>query len=324
MTGDGHSRPLIEIEDLEVAFPSTHGWRNAVDGVGLRLHHGERVGLVGESGSGKSLLALACLGLVPPPGRIRAGRIAVEGVELGSASAAELCRIRGGVVGLVMQEPAAALNPVYSVGFQLEETIRAHRRLDRRRARAAAIAQLSAVRLDEPETMMAAYPHQLSGGQAQRVLLALALAGDPLALITDEATTALDVTTQAEVLGQIDRWCSSRRMALLLVSHDLAVVAGMTERVMVMLAGEIVEEGPVAALLERPLHPFTRELLASRPGAPLDDPPAGPHAGPTSGCRFSPRCPLSVPACRHDRPRLLSLPDGRSVRCPVTTAEGRL
>jgi len=253
------AEPVLEVAGLRVGFPTRDGGlRTVVDGVSFSLAEGERVGLVGGSGSGKSLTTLAVLGLVPEPGRVLAGSVSVAGRD-----SAEVARLRGGAVGLVLQEAASALNPVYSVGFQLVETLRAHGVARGARAREAALSLLAEVALDEPEPVLAAYPHQLSGGQAQRVMLALALAGEPQVLLADEPTTALDPATQARVLELLVRVTDRRRLGLLLVSHDLGLVAGLVHRVLVMDAGRIVEEGPVAEVFASPSHAATRRLVAA-------------------------------------------------------------
>jgi len=313
--------PLLAVDDLVVGFPRGDGWVRAVDRVSFTVKTGERVGLVGASGSGKSLTALAVLGLVPEPGARLGGSVRVAGVDPFRASGPELSRVRGGEVGLVLQEPAEALNPVFSVGFQLVEVLRIHLRLGRSEARDEALRLLARLRLEPAAAIARAYPHQLSGGQAQRVMLALALAGRPRLLLADEPTSALDVTTQAGVLEALRRTCDEDGLALLLVGHDLAVVTGLAERVLVMLAGELVEVARTADLLDRPLHPYTRLLLASRPEArspsrsgssPL--PSLGPHL---PGCRFAPACPLARPDCHRDHPALVEVAPGRLLRCPV-------
>jgi ABC-type dipeptide/oligopeptide/nickel transport system ATPase component len=227
-----------------------------VNDVSFVVGEGERVGLVGESGCGKSLTALAVLGLVPEPGSVRVRRVTVAGRD-----ATEIPDLRGGEVGLVLQEAGSALNPVYSIGFQLVETLQAHAIARGREARRAALALLEEVAIDEPGLVFAAYPHQLSGGQAQRVMLALALAGKPRVLIADEPTTALDVLTQARVLALMARITDQRRLGLLLVSHDLGLLAGLVHRMLVMDHGAIVEEGPVDRVFAAPEHPATRRLV---------------------------------------------------------------
>lgn len=314
---------LLSVDDLVIGFPRAGGWARAVDRVSLAVGPGERVGLVGASGSGKSLTALAVLGLVPEPGVRLGGAVRVVGVDPFSACGPELARVRGGEVGLVLQEPAEALNPVFSVSFQLVETLRIHRRLGRAEAREEALRLLARLRLEPVAAIARAYPHQLSGGQAQRVMLALALAGRPRLLVADEPTSALDVTTQAGVLDLLRRTCDEDGLALLLVGHDLAVVTGLADRLLVMLAGELVEVAPTADLLEQPLHPYTRLLLASRPEArtpsaagsgPL--PALGPHL---PGCRFAPACPLAQPSCRSAHPELVAVTPRRLLRCPVVS-----
>jgi ABC-type dipeptide/oligopeptide/nickel transport system ATPase component len=250
---------LLQVTGLEVAFPDgTGGWRKAVDGVSFTVRRGERVGLVGESGSGKSLTALGVLGLSPEPGEIRAGEVVVDGAEKSRPES-----LRGGEVGLILQEAGSALNPVYSVGYQLVEAIKAHRAAPDGRGRQKALDLLAEVALDEPEAIFAAYPHQLSGGQAQRVMVALALAGDPKVLLADEPTTALDVITQAQVIDLLVRITDERGLGLLLVSHDLAVIGTVVHRVIVIHDGRVVEEGPTEAVLGSPEHPVTRRLVAA-------------------------------------------------------------
>lgn len=250
---------LLRVDGLEVAFPAAGGgWSTRLHGVSLTAEAGERVGLVGASGSGKSLTALAILGLVPEPGTIRAGRVLVEGIE-----ASAVPGFRGGVVGLVLQEAGSALNPTYSVGFQLVETINAHKTAGDGGARRRALELLEEVALDGGETLFDAYPHQLSGGQAQRVMIALALAGDPRVIVADEPTTALDVITQAKIIELLVRITDHRGLALVLVSHDLAVLADLVHRVVVLERGRVVEEGLADEVLSDPQHPETRRLVAA-------------------------------------------------------------
>jgi ABC-type dipeptide/oligopeptide/nickel transport system ATPase component len=258
---------LIEIEELRVGFPTSEGgFENAVDGVTLTIRAGERVGLVGESGSGKSVTALACLGLVPEPGRVTGGSVSVAGADVSKMSVASLNRLRGCEIGIILQEAAEALNPVYTVGFQVTEAVGVHRHLRHREARREALSLLSDAALESPEDIARAYPHELSGGQAQRVMLALALAGRPRILIADEPTSALDLLTQAQVIELLDRLVDGGGMGLLLISHDLVVVEGVVDRVAVMFEGRIVEEGPTETVFSSPRHPYTRMLLTSAPG----------------------------------------------------------
>jgi len=259
--------PLLDLEELSVGFPTSDGgFKDAVNGVMLKVGAGERVGLVGESGSGKSITALACLGLVPEPGRVTGGSVSVAGADIETMSATDLNQLRGGEIGIILQEAAEALNPVYTVGFQVAEAVAVHRGLGRREAQQEALSLLSDAALEAPGEIARAYPHELSGGQAQRVMVALALAGRPRILIADEPTSALDLLTQAQVIELLDRLVDKAGMGLLLISHDLVVIEGVVERVAVMLEGRIVEEGSTEAVFSSPRHPYTRMLLASAPG----------------------------------------------------------
>jgi peptide/nickel transport system ATP-binding protein len=323
---------LLELDRVTVAFPGHDGtWRPAIEDVSLTVARRQRIGIVGESGSGKSLTALAALGLVPEPGEIRSGLVRVDQTEISDRSTGARS-IRGGVIGLVLQEPGSALNPVRSIGTQLVETIRCHRRMSRRLARRAAAQLLDRVGLDQPGELLAAYPHQLSGGQLQRIMLALALAGEPELIVADEPTTALDATTQAQVLGLLRRICEEQQLSLLLISHDLAVVAAAVDRVEVMYAGEIVESGPLRDLFSSPRHPYTQMLLAAVPGCldrtePTTSPAqrAGRQLGTETacvddrtapGCRFARCCPLRLASCETAHPDLVTVGD-RRLRCPI-------
>jgi ABC-type dipeptide/oligopeptide/nickel transport system ATPase component len=261
--------PLLEIRDLEISFPARGGWIPVVRGVSLTVGRGEMVGLVGESGSGKTLTALAVLGLVPPPGRVTRGSIRLDGPDgaddLLTMSARELRAVRGARVALIFQEPATAFNPVYSIGFQIAEAVRAHRRVSRREAADEAARLLDRVALADARRRLDDYPHQLSGGQRQRAMIAMALAGRPDLLLADEPTTALDVTLQAQILELLDELRRDLGLSVLLITHDLGVVAETCDRVVVMQDGRVVETAAVAELFRAPAHPYTRELLAALP-----------------------------------------------------------
>ncbi len=316
--------PLLDVHGLRVEFPdATCGWSPAIDGVSFELAESDTMALVGESGSGKTLTALALLRLVPPNARIRAARLAVAGSEVLAADDATLTHLRGGVVGLVMQEPAQALNPVRTVGSQVAEAARLHLGLDREEALRAAGQLLAEVGLDPPGAMLGAYPHQLSGGQRQRALLACALSGGPRLVIADEPTSALDTMTARRLIAVLARLHASRGVALLIISHDLPLVASAVAWVAVLYAGETVEIAPRSALFAHPAHPYTAALVDMMPRGklrrrtPLPTIP-GQVARPGSwplGCRFAARCPMVFGRCREARPALVPTEHGRWVRC---------
>jgi peptide/nickel transport system ATP-binding protein len=260
---------LLEVQDLEVSFPVAGEWTPVVRGVSLAVGRGEFVGLVGESGSGKSLTALSVLGLVPPPGRVTGGRVLLEepggAADLLTFSEREMAQVRGGRVGMVFQEPATAFDPMYTLGFQIAEAVRAHRRTSRREARDEAARLLDRVALADARRRLDDYPHQLSGGQRQRAMIAMALAGAPDLLLADEPTTALDVTLQAQILELLQDLQADLGLSVLLITHDLGVVAETCGRVVVMRHGQVVEEAGVEALFRAAVHPYTRELLAAVP-----------------------------------------------------------
>ena len=313
--------PLLEVRDLVTAFPAPAGPLRAVDGVSLEVRRGEAVALVGESGSGKSLTALSVLRLVAPPGRVVGGTVAFEGRDLLSLGEREMCAVRGARIAMVFQEPMTALNPVLTAGFQVAEAVLAHEGVSRKEARGRARDLLVSVNLPDPDRVLDAYPHELSGGQRQRVCIAMALACRPALLLADEPTTALDVTLQAQFLDLLDWLRREMGLAVLLITHDLGVVARFAERVYVMYCGRVVEQGPAAALLTDPKHPYTRGLLASVPrrGAKgrLQAIPGGvPRlAEVPPGCAFGPRCPRFTEACAAAVPPVLAVGEGREVRC---------
>jgi oligopeptide/dipeptide ABC transporter ATP-binding protein len=315
---------LLVVDGLAVSFPGPQGDLFAVRGVGFRVARSESVALVGESGCGKSLTALSILGLVRPPGRRAAGSIRFEGRETGAFSPSQLRQMRGRDVGMIFQEPSASLNPVFTVGYQLGEALSAHGALSRAERRTRAVDLLREVGVPDPEARLQAYPGQLSGGLRQRVMIAIATACRPKLLIADEPTTALDVRVQAQVLDLLDRLRRERGMALLLITHDLGVVARSADRVVVMYGGVCMEEAPVRELFEAPLHPYTRGLLLSMPGntalprgTRLQAIPGNvPHPSRLpSGCPFRDRCPLAIEACGKALPAWEEKRPGRWVRC---------
>jgi len=313
--------PLLVVERLTAGFQSNGVFVPAIMDVTFELRRGETLGLMGESGSGKTVTALSIMNLVGPSARIVAGRVHFNERDLLQLSESELRRVRGAEIGMVFQEPASALNPVFTIGDQIEETLLVHRRASRRTSRARAIELLEAVRVPDPDRRLRDYPHQLSGGLRQRALIAIALACSPILLIADEPTTALDVTIQAQILELLRDLKSRLGLALLLITHDVGVIAEMADRVAVMYAGRIVEESPAAALFADPKHPYTRGLLRSVPaGTPGARLPAVPGTVPTPGmlppgCCFAPRCPSRFAPCPTAHPGVTRLPGGRTVRC---------
>lgn len=301
--------PLVTVEDLAIAFPSSQGWQRVVDGVFLWLEEGETLGLVGASGSGKTLTLLGILKLVPPPGRVEGGRIEVNNIKPLEASEFVLRQLRGGLVGLVMQAPAGAFNPVLSVGAQVAEAAFCHGD-SRAQAKGKALELLAAVGLKPPETFYRAFPHQLSGGELQRALLAAALAGTPKVLLLDEPTSALDPLAQNAFLSILQELQQKRKLALVLTSHDLSLVSRASSRVAVLAAGETVEFGPADQVFAAPLHPATRALCGLQ-----EELPAGPAVFGAKSCRFAPRCPVRMPLCLQQRPALEAVGEGRLVRC---------
>lgn len=319
---------LLEIRNLRVSFDTDDGVVAAVDGVSLALDRGEVLGLVGESGCGKTALAMSIPRLLPmPPAAVAADSLTLAGADLAAMSAAELRRWRGRRIGVIFQEPMSALSPLHRVGAQIEEAIRLHRDLPRSRSRAMAREWLARVGIADPPRCARAWPHELSGGMQQRVMIAMALAHDPDLVIADEPTTALDVVLQAQVL-ELMRVLRRERSALLLITHDMGVVWQMATRVAVMYAGEIVESAPAALLFGGPRHPYTRGLLAALPsaatrGRPL---PVIPGQVPSpldwpSGCRFHDRCPLAFARCAAEHPRLVVCGEEHRARC-FRAAEG--
>ena len=315
------SEPLLRVEHLTTGFDTGGRFVPAVIDVGFHLDKGETLCLVGESGSGKSLTAFSILRLIEAPGRIDRGRVVFKGRDLLPLPEREMQRIRGAEIALVFQEPMTALNPVFTIGSQIEETLLVHGRATRRTARDKAIELLEAVQFPDPARRVRDYPHQLSGGLRQRALIAMALACSPELLIADEPTTALDVTIQAQILELLRDLQQRLGLALLLITHDLGVVAQMAERVAVMYAGRIVEEATVADLFAYPKHPYTRGLLASIPGgAPgtrlLAIPGTVPVPGQLpSGCCFTPRCPSRFEPCPKAHPGVTDFGGGRTVKC---------
>ncbi|MFL4987063.1 MAG: ABC transporter ATP-binding protein, partial [Microvirga sp.] len=308
-------------QNLSVEFPTSSGVLRAVDGVSLTLDEGEILGVVGESGSGKSVTMLALMGLVAYPGRVRADRLAFAGRDLLDISDGERRQLTGKDVAMIFQEPTTSLNPCFTIEFQLTETLRLHEGMDGRAARRRAIELLDQVGLPAPEGRLKAYPHQLSGGMNQRVMIAMAIACNPKLLIADEPTTALDVTIQAQILDLLLSLQRERGMALVLITHNMGVVAETAQRVMVMYAGQIMEERDAASLFEAPQHPYTAALLAALPERSVGDHRLATIPGVVpglfdrpQGCLFSPRCAYATEHSRRVRPELRAWMGGQ-IRC---------
>jgi oligopeptide/dipeptide ABC transporter ATP-binding protein len=311
---------LLAIDNLSVSIPAKSGTLRALDHVSLTLEQGRTLAIVGESGCGKSMLCRAIMGILPGSAAIK-GRIVFADRNLGSLGEKELNRIRGHRIGIVLQDPMSSLNPVMKIGAQIAETMRHHLRMSAMQARERATALLDAVGISHPAERLDSYPHQLSGGMRQRVAIAIALACDPQLLIADEPTTALDVTVQAEILNLLARLQKERNMAMILVTHDLGVVAGRAHDTAVMYAGRIVEQAPTLELFQRMRMPYTRALFNAIPR--LDDPPHKVLAAisgqppdlavPRQGCSFAPRCPKAQARCREEEPPLLA--NGRADHC---------
>ncbi len=313
---------LLDVDDLSVTFAGDEGAVRAVEHVSFSLERGKTLGVVGESGCGKSVTALAIMGLLPPKGVRRQGRVTFDGRDLAGLGRSELGALRGARLAMIFQEPMTSLNPAFTVGEQIMEAIRRHKNVTKDEARTHAIEMLRRVRIPAPERRFKDYPHKLSGGMRQRVMIAMALACDPELLIADEPTTALDVTIQAQVLDLMRKLRAETGAAIMLITHDLGVVAEMADRVIVMYAGQIVEEAPVAAVFARPEHPYTVGLLGSIPRLDkkrgrlpaIEGTVPSPLAMPP-GCRFAPRCPFADTRCEAEAPPLRAIAADHAARC---------
>jgi peptide/nickel transport system ATP-binding protein len=317
---------LLRVEHLVTEFETDGGTLRAVDDVSFELPAGGTIGIVGESGCGKSVTSLSILRLIQRPGRIASGKIMFDGRDLLALSEKEMRSIRGQKIAMVFQEPMSSLNPVYTVGDQIAESVILHQKRSKREALARAVELLALVGIPSPEERVNAYPHQLSGGMRQRVMIAMALACDPKLLIADEPTTALDVTIQAQILELLADLRKKKDMAVMLITHDLGLVAEFAEHVVVMYAGRVVESAPVKDLFRKPQHPYTRGLLRSVPSyadnARQPRLPTIPGVVPDlrrlpPGCRFKDRCDVAIDRCGKEEPALERRADGRLVRCYV-------
>ena len=316
-------KPILQIENLQTHFFTKAGVVKAVDGVSFDINAGEVVGLVGESGSGKSITGFSVMGLVDAPGKIVGGRIMFQGEDIAAMSPQQLQSLRGNRISMIFQDPMMTLNPVLRVETQMVEAIKAHdSMISKSEARARARDALGLVGISAPEERMRAYPHQFSGGMRQRVSIAIAMLNRPDLIIADEPTTALDVTIQGQVIHEMQRLCEATKTALLWITHDLAVVAGIADRICVMYAGRVVEQGPIASTISQPLHPYTRGLMGSVPsqnrrGQPLQqiDGMVPSLLNLPSGCAFQNRCAMVSDKCLSEIPEPIDVGEQRLVRC---------
>ncbi|MBT4269442.1 MAG: ABC transporter ATP-binding protein [Deltaproteobacteria bacterium] len=313
---------MLEIRDLKTHFFTYHGVIKAVDGVSLTINREEVLGIVGETGCGKSITARSILKLIQDPGRIMDGTIHLDGEDILSKSEKEMQHIRGGKVSMIFQNPLSSLNPIFTIGEQVCHIIRIHQGNDKKAARERALEMFSQVRLPNPNRLLKKYPHELSGGQLQRVMIAMALSCEPDLLIADEPTTALDVTIQAQILTLMLRLKEETRTSILLISHDLGVIAELCDKVAIMYAGKIVELASATDIFNRPLHPYTEGLMSSIPGEGKPGDKLETIKGivpnliaPPPGCRFHPRCPIAEPVCSRKSPTLTEDQTGHSVAC---------
>ncbi|MEN8211471.1 MAG: ABC transporter ATP-binding protein [Thermodesulfobacteriota bacterium] len=314
-------RHLLNVEDLEVKFALRFGDITAIDGVSFSLDKGEKLGLVGESGAGKSVTGFSIINLISKPGFISKGKITFEGDEISAYSDSKMRQIRGNRISMIFQDPMMTLNPVFTIGMQMTEVLHAHRKISKNQAREIALEKLKKVHIPSPEKRLAQYPHELSGGMRQRIIIAISLLTDPAIIIADEPTTALDVTIQAEIMDLLQELCESDNMALILITHDLGVVSLVTETIAVMYAGKIIEYGKTDDVINNPQHPYTQGLIASIPGSikPGDKLTQIPGMMPTlkdipPGCAFNPRCEFRDDICTIKTPELKQI-NGTMVAC---------
>ena len=318
-----HSETLLEIKDLCVEFKTMAGTVHAVDHLSYTLHRGEKLGIVGESGSGKSVSSLAMMQLIPnPPGKVTGGQILYNGKDLVKLSEREMQKIRGNEISMIFQEPMTSLNPIIRCGKQIAESLRLHRGMKKKEAMEEAIKMMQAVGIANPQARAYEYPHQMSGGMRQRVMIAMALACQPQILIADEPTTALDVTIQAQILDLIRDLNQKMNTSVVFITHDLGVVSELCDTVIVMYNGHIVEKAPVADIFREPLHPYTQGLLSAIPRITKERKPLSTIEGMVpnpveriKGCRFWPRCPKACDRCRKEEPSVFSVGENRQVRC---------
>src|SRR5436190_6381546 len=326
------TRPLLQIDNLSTHYVSARGARvvRAVDDVSLRIDAGETLGVVGESGSGKSTLALTILRLLPPAARVASGRMLFEGEDLMEKSDAEMRRVRGKRIAMILQDPMASLNPLFSIGVQVAEPIRAHEGVGRAAAWSRARELLKAVRIPSPQTRLLQHPHEMSGGMRQRIVGAIGISCEPRLLIADEPTTSLDLTIQAQYLNLLRELQREHGLALIFITHNLGIVAKMCDQLAVMYAGRVVEQGPVSQIFSTPVHPYTKALLGSIPRmtdnrerlTAIEGQPPDPSA-PPPGCAFHPRCPKVMDRCRSEAPPEFRVADLQTSRCWLSAPGSR-
>lgn len=325
------SQPILEVNNLETHFITDDGTIPAVDNFSIKIHSGEVLGVVGESGCGKSVTSLSIMGLIPkPPGKIAGGEILFESQDLLSLSEKQMRAKRGNEIAMIFQEPMTSLNPVYTIGDQIGETFRIHKKVSKKESIKLSVEMLKKVGIPRPEQIVHEYPHQLSGGMRQRVMIAMAMACEPKLLIADEPTTALDVTIQAQILDLMKQLNDEKGTAIMLITHDLGVVAELCDRVVVMYGGKVVEEGDVRTIIKNPQHPYTKGLIRSLPklhekserlySIPGNVPKPGSI---THGCRFAPRCDEQMDICKEQSPELIEIEQGHHCRCLLYQLEGR-
>ena len=323
--------PILQVKDLQTQFRTHDGIVRAVDGVTFDLYHGESLGIVGESGSGKSMTALSLLRLVPDPGKVVGGRVLFRNQDLLQVTDEEIREIRGRDIAMIFQDPQSSLNPVLQTGFQIAEAMLAHKMASKTQARQRTIELLKRVRIPAAESRVKDFPHQLSGGMRQRAMIAMGLANAPSVLIADEPTTALDVTVQAQILELLGDLNQELGTAIIMITHNMGVVAGLCTRVLVMYAGKIVEQGPVDEIFDRPQHPYTWSLLKSIPRVDAlrherlrsIEGIAPDLLRPPAGCRFHPRCPFRIEKCFTDEPELKEIKPNQFASCWVTMDRAR-
>jgi peptide/nickel transport system ATP-binding protein len=330
MTQNSMNAPLLQVKNLRVEFPTRRGTLLALDDISFDIAAGEILGVVGESGAGKSLTGAAIIGLLEPPGRVAGGQILLEGRRIDNLGYEEMRRVRGRQIGAIFQDPLTSLNPLYTVGRQLVETIQTHLPVSAAEARERAIQLLRDTGIPAPEARVDHYPHQFSGGMRQRVVIALALAAEPKLIVADEPTTALDVSIQAQIIALLKRLCKEKGAAVMLVTHDMGVIAETCDRVAVMYAGRVAEIGPVHDVIHSPSHPYTTGLMGSIPSIEDDrerltqiDGSMPRLTAIPKGCAFNPRCPKVFERCRQERPELMEAGRTRAACWLADATQGR-